>query len=233
MTAIGMALGGGALLIAAVMHLAAPVMLRPAGAIQTPADTGAQRATAMPQRATSLHVTRVGSRVIAKRPDAHATKRAAYALAARPTPRKARNPVPERAQARLRATLAPRARPQVAVSRIAVAEPREIGRASRHKTTTRTLPAPKSAVVTARSGTKIARVRQLEVARLASRRGARVAPTPEPPVGFDERPSLVEAPLAGGATASVSANDAGLSGLRIRGRLLATPAPVATAYASP
>jgi hypothetical protein len=216
MTAIGIALGGGALLLAAVMHLAAPVIvIGPSVAIEAPSGSGPQHAPSVPVRPTV-------ARVISKRTSPHLMKRIAEARSARSAPRIAGSTVPARTQA-----LVAVRNPRAAVggrARLAISAP----------------PAPPARNATARDGaTKksrktIVRAPRSVVAKLASRPSASVASTPEPPVGFDERPTLVEAPFAGQSTASTAmASDSRFSGLRIRGRLLATPQPQATAKAAP
>ena len=205
-TAFGIALGGGGLLLAAVMHLAGPVIvIRPSVAIDVPVDP-------RPQHAPSVLVRQSVARAISKQTVPHRTKRAAQARAARSVPRITGSSVPARSRVPI-----PIRNPRAAVRATVVAKPARIATGATRK-----------------SGKTIAPARRNGVAKLASRPSASAASTPQPPVGFDDRPTLVEAPIAGQSTANTAAaSDSGFSGLRIRGRLLATPKPEATAKAAP
>jgi len=205
-TAFGIALGGGGLLLAAVMHLAAPVIvIGPSVAIDVPVDP-------RPQHAPSVLVRQSVTRAISKQTVPHRTKRAAQARAARSVPRITGSSVPARSRVPI-----PVRNPRAAVRATVAAQPARIATGATRK-----------------SGKTIAPARRNGVAKLASRPSASAASTPQPPVGFDDRPTLVEAPIAGQSTANTAAaSDSGFSGLRIRGRLLATPKPEATAKAAP
>ena len=244
--AIGVAFGGGALLVAAVMHLAAPVVvIRPAFAVETSAISA-------PNLAPSTRARPKLDRVIAQIPEASAKKSAGKARSARweprvvgtsirgraqpqPQPQTRMHTVIAKASAKAVATraIARQARLQRGTTYQANVESRAIRVASRQSPVMPKRNAAATTATIANFGKPIARAHRSGVAKDVARRSARVAPTPEPPVGFDERPTLVEAPIAGQTTASMSASDAGLSGLRIRGRLLATPAPQATAKIVP
>lgn len=205
-TAFGIALGGGGLLLAAVMHLAAPVIvIGPSVAIDVPVDP-------RPQHAPSVLVRQSVTRAISKQTVPHRTKRAAPARAARSVPRITGSSVPARSRVPI-----PVRNPRAAVRATVAGQPARIATGATRK-----------------SGKTIAPARRNGVAKLASRPSASAASTPQPPVGFDDRPTLVEAPIAGQSTANTAAaSDSGFSGLRIRGRLLATPKPEATAKAAP
>ena len=242
--AIGVAFGGGALLVAAVMHLAAPVVvIRPAFAVETSAISA-------PNLAPSTRARPKLDRVIAQIPKASAKKSAGKARSARweprvvgtsirgraqPQPQTRMHTVIAKASAKAVATraIARQARLQRGTTYQANVESRAIRVASRQSPVMPKRNAAATTATIANFGKPIARAHRSGVAKDVARRSARVAPTPEPPVGFDERPTLVEAPIAGQTTTSMSASDAGLSGLRIRGRLLATPAPQAPAKIVP
>lgn len=218
--ALGIALGGGALLLAAVMHLAAPVIvIRPSAAIEVPVDPRPQHAASVPVRSTV-------ARAISKQTVPRQTKRAAQARAARSVPRIVGSTVPVRSRVPI-----PVRSPRAAVRATLVATRAFRTRAQPAMAT----PTARIAIGAATKSVKtIASARRNGVAKLASRSSASAASTPQPPVGFDERPTLVEAPIAGQSTANTAAaSDSGFSGLRIRGRLLATPKPEATAKAAP
>lgn len=219
-TAFGIALGGGGLLLAAVMHLAAPVIvIRPSVAIDVPVDP-------RPQHAPSVLVRQSVARAISKQTVPHRTKRAAQARAARSVPRITGSSVPARSRVPI-----PIRNPRAAVRATVVAT-----RAfrTRAQPAMAAQPARIATGATRKSGKTIAPARRNGVAKLASRPSASAASTPQPPVGFDDRPTLVEAPIAGQSTANTAAaSDSGFSGLRIRGRLLATPKPEATAKTAP
>lgn len=219
-TALGIALGGGALLLAAVVHLAAPVIvIRPSAAIDVPVDPRPQHAPSVPVRSTV-------ARAISKQTVPRQTKRAAQARAARSVPRIAGSTVPARSRVPI-----PVRNPRAAVRATVVAT-----RAFRTQAQpAMAAPTARIAIGAATKSVKtIAPARRNGVAKLASRSSASATSTPQPPVGFDERPTLVEAPIAGQSTANTAAaSDSGFSGLRIRGRLLATPKPEATAKAVP
>lgn len=222
MLAIVIALGGGALLLAAVMHLAAPVIvIRSVVAVETPfarphGSNAPKRVVARNSRPApriarnSIHVTTLAHPIF------H-TANATSPTRAAPTRTIATQTIATQ-------TIATHMQPHVAPPRRAIVEPRVIRVANRQHS-------PSFAHV--KFASTLARPRHPRVGKSAPRRSARVAPTPEPPVGFDERPTLVEAPIARQATSSMSASDVGLSGLRIRGRLLATPAPETAAKVSP
>ena len=218
--AIGVAVGGGALLVAAVMHLATPVVvIRPVFAIETSAIS-AQNPVSSARARPNLEP------AIAQIVKADAKKSAGKARPARWGPRVA--VAAASAEAVATRAIARQARPQRGTTYQAIVASRAIRLPSRRSSMKPTRNAAATTATIANFGNAIARTHRSGVAKDVARRSASVAPTPEPPVGFDERPTLVEAPIAGQTTASISANDAGLSGLRIRGRLLATPAPQAT-----
>ena len=219
-TALGIALGGGTLLLAAVVHLAAPVIvIRPSAAIEVPVDPRPEHASSVPVRSTV-------ARAISVQTVPPQTKRAVQARAARSVPRIVGSTIPARSRVRI-----PVRNPRATVRATVVATRAFRTRAQPEMAA----PPARIAIGAARnSGKTIVAARRNGVAKVASRPSASAASTPQPPVGFDERPTLVEAPIAGQSTASTAvASDSGFSGLRIRGRLLAAPKPEATAKAAP
>ncbi len=228
--AIGIALGGGGLLLAAIVHLAAPVIsIAPVVAIDPPHLVAPRD---MPRFSTRPVVARTVPQAIS-----HVTARAPLGRGARSAAHAgiAIMPAPMQAPHGVRHAL-PISRRPVVVGAIAT-QARPIVGAPAHgfvqRRVDRVLERANVAPTNKAVGASIARTQRGRVAKAASRSKATALATPEPPVGFNDHPTLVEAPNVGtAATTAALANDGGLAGLRLRGRLLATPAPLASTNAS-
>lgn len=226
--AIGIALGGGGLLLAAIVHLAAPVIaIAPVVAIDTPHIVAPRD---VPRFSTRPLVVRA----VPQPTTSHMTSRAAQGRAARSAARVGIANIPAPMQAPLGVRHAfPISRQPVVVGAIVPPQARPIVVAPAHgfvqRRVDRVFGRANVAPTRRAVGASIARTQRGRVAKAASRSKATALATPEPPVGFNDRPTLVEAPNVGSPTTTAAlANDGGLAGLRLRGRLLAVPAPLAT-----